>query len=164
LPTYEDLINAAPREISLDQLRQYVAYPPPSDDRSPRLYLAVKDVRIECPFPYSHRHLQGLRNDVDFVLWLKRPVEGLGYWSQQDGNLANLLDRSRGSISYRRDFAWILINTGGVSAQQIASLEQDILLKANEGIKDKHFPVQQSEFNDSDRLRSGSRIDASHKP
>jgi|YNPMSStandDraft_1061717.scaffolds.fasta_scaffold14931_1 hypothetical protein len=169
LPTYEHLLNAAPREISLDQLRQYVAYPPPSDDRSPRLYLAVKDVRIECPFPYTQveglglidlpglgeltpeaedRHLQGLRNEVDFVLWLKRPVEGLGYWSQQDGNLANLLDRARGSISYRRDFVWIVINTGGVSAQQIESLEQDILVKANESIKDKHFPVLKADTKD----------------
>jgi len=162
LPTYEHLFDKAPAEIPLDDLRQYVAYPPSGDESSPRLHLAVKEVRVECPFPLAdveglglidlpglgelapaaeERHLEGLRNEVDFVLWLKRPVEGLGYWSQSDGNLANLLDRARGSISSRRDFVWIVVNTGGVSDHQIESLERDILEKANEGVKDKHFRV-----------------------
>ena len=66
-----------------------------------RRYLAVRDVRIDCPFPHAQvrhlgivdlpglgefaaraeeHHVDGLQNEVDLVLMVKRPVEGMAYW------------------------------------------------------------------------------------
>jgi hypothetical protein len=95
--TYEELLNQPPMVKTLDEVRSYVVYPPIGDDRAPRYYLAVKEVHIECPFPSTQvvglglidlpglgelvpqayeRYVNDLENHADFVIIIKRPVEG----------------------------------------------------------------------------------------
>ncbi len=102
--SYEGDLNGGERTVALGELRQYVAYPTNDQvdsDKCLRRYLAVRDVRIECAFPYiqvdhvgiidlpglgelaanaEEYHLAGLQNEVDLVLLVKRPVEGMAYW------------------------------------------------------------------------------------
>lgn len=156
LPSYRDDLTGATKVVGLDHLRQYVAYPTADAEEkahqlgqaASRPYLAVKDVRIECPFPYAQvaqlgivdlpglgelaanaeeHHLEGLQNDVDMVLLVKRPLEGMAYWGREDGAATNLLDKARGFVKDRGDFVYIVINTGGVDQDKINALRGDIL-------------------------------------
>ncbi|MFW1945207.1 hypothetical protein ACG93R_17075 [Acinetobacter guillouiae] len=157
--SYRDLLESSEREkiLELDQLREYVAYPTNEQVESgqnTRKYLAVKEAKIECSFPTievnnlgiidlpglgelavdaEKHHIQGLKNDIDLVVLVKRPVEGMGYWGADDGKAIDLLDDARGYIESRKDFVFILINTGGVNQQQITSLRDHIKREANEG-------------------------------
>lgn len=160
LPSYRDDLTGATKVVSLDHLRQYVAYPTAdAEEKAHRLgqaasrpYLAVKDVRIECPFPYAQvaqlgivdlpglgelaanaeeHHLEGLQNDVDMVLLVKRPLEGMAYWGREDGAATDLLDKACGFVKDRGDFVYIVINTGGVDQDKINALRGDILRQLN---------------------------------
>ncbi|WP_180159147.1 hypothetical protein [Acinetobacter sp. YH01026] len=157
--SYRDLLESSEREkiFELDQLREYVAYPTNEQVESGqhiRKYLAVKEAKIECSFPTvevnnlgiidlpglgelaadaERHHVQGLKNDIDLVILVKRPLEGMGYWGAEDGKATDLLDEARGYIESRKDFVFILINTGGVNQQQIISLRDHIKREANEG-------------------------------
>lgn len=165
LNTYVDDLVGGERTVPLDELRQYVAYP--ANDQIAagncvRRYLAVRDVRIECSFPYAQvdhvgiidlpglgelaanaeqYHLAGLQNEVDVVLLIKRPVEGLAYWGREDGATTNLLDKARGFIKNRRDFVFIVLNSSGLNSQLEASLRDDICRQVNDGEDGKHFQV-----------------------
>ena len=137
LISYEKNLRGGERVIDLSELRKYIAYPTNEQEKSlgdncPRCYLAVRDVRIECPFPRTQvdnlgiidlpglgelvagaeeHHLKGLQNEVDFVILVKRAVEGLAFWDKHDGNAADLLDRARG-VNAPKDFVHIMINCG----------------------------------------------------
>ena len=157
--SYRDLLESPEREkiFELDELREYVAYPTNEQvesGKNTRKYLAVKEAKIECSFPTievnnlgiidlpglgelaadaERHHVQGLKNDIDLVVLVKRPLEGMGYWGAEDGKATDLLDEARGYIESRKDFVFILINTGGVNQQQIISLRDHIKREANEG-------------------------------
>lgn len=174
LPSYRDDLTGAEKVIGLDALRRYVAYPTADAEEQahrsgqsvPRPYLAVKDVQIECSFPYAQvaqlgivdlpglgelaanaeeHHLEGLQNDVDLVMLVKRPLEGMAYWGKEDGAATNLLDKARGFIQNRRDFVHLVINTGGVDNAKINALRGDILRSVNDGQPDKHFHVLETD-------------------
>lgn len=178
LPSYREYLTGAEKVVGLDDLRKFVAYPTSEEEDeaqhtgqpAPRPYLAVKDVQIECPFPYAQvnelgivdlpglgelaanaeeHHLEGLQNDVDLVMLVKRPLEGMAYWGKEDGAATNLLDKARGFIQNRRDFVYLVINTGGVDEAKIKALRGDILRSVNDGQPDKHFHVL--ETNTADR-------------
>jgi len=170
--SYENDLAGGERLIELSQLRQYVAYPTNEEIESAqcaRRYLAVRDVRIECAFPYAQvehvgivdlpglgevasnaeqHHLAGLQNDVDVVLLVKRPVEGMAYWGREDVNTTNLLDSARGLISQRRDFVFILINRGPDDQQLAESMRDDIRRQANDGTNGAHFQVLEADVTD----------------
>jgi hypothetical protein len=172
LPSYEDDLLGGEKTVSLSDLRQYVAYPTNEQEGAgncPRRYLAVRDVRIECPFPYAQvnnvgiidlpglgelaanaeeHHLAGLQNEVDIVLLVKRPVEGMAYWGREDGAATNLLDKARGFIQQRRDFVFIVLNIGGADSGRAAALRDDILRQANDGSDGKHFQVLEGDARD----------------
>lgn len=170
--SYENDLSGGERIIELSQLRQYVAYPTNEEIESAqcaRHYLAVRDVHIECAFPYAQvehvgivdlpglgevasnaeqHHLAGLQNDVDVVLLVKRPVEGMAYWGREDVNTTNLLDNARGFISQRRDFVFILINRGPGDRQLAESMRDDIRRQANDGTDGAHFHVLEADATD----------------
>lgn len=170
--SYENDLTGGERTIELGQLRQYVAYPSNEEIESaqcPRRYLAVRDVRIECAFPYAQvdhvgivdlpglgevasnaeqHHLDGLQNEVDVVLLVKRPVEGMAYWGREDVNTTNLLDSARGFISQRRDFVFVLINRGPGDQHLATSLRDDIRRQANDGTDGAHFQVLEADATD----------------
>ncbi|MGH1551558.1 hypothetical protein ACRAWF_03275 [Streptomyces sp. L7] len=124
--SYEADLTGGERLLDLDELRPYVAYPTDkqveSGDDCPRPYLAVRDARIDCSFPHTDvaslgivdlpglgeneaqsekHHVAGLRHEVDLVVLVKRPVEGMGYWGKEDAKALSLLDEVRGFIRQR---------------------------------------------------------------
>jgi len=163
--SYVDDLHGGERTVELSALRQFVAYPTNEQvdsARCPRRYLAVRSVRLECPFPHEQvdhlgiidlpglgelaanaeeYHLAGLQNEVDVVLFVKRPVEGMAYWGQEDGATANLLDRARGFIKNRRDYVFIALNSGDADAELTTALRDDIRRQVNDDIDGKHFQV-----------------------
>ncbi|MFN2496878.1 MAG: hypothetical protein ABR608_13365, partial [Pseudonocardiaceae bacterium] len=100
--SYENDLTGGERVVALEELRPFVSYPTNEEEQAPgqtsRRYLAVRDVRIDCAFPHAQvehlgiidlpglgevavraeqHHVQGLQNEVDIVLLIKRPVEGM---------------------------------------------------------------------------------------
>jgi len=170
--SYERDLNGGERTVALGELRQYVAYPTNEqvdNDKCPRRYLAVRDVRIDCAFPFvqidhvgiidlpglgelaanaEEYHLAGLQNEVDLVLLVKRPVEGMAYWGREDGATTNLLDRARGFIKNRRDFVFIMLNTGGAETKLATSLRDEVRRQVNDGVDGKHFQVLEGNASD----------------
>jgi hypothetical protein len=159
-PRYVDHLTGGETVVGLDGLRQYVAYP--ATDADSPLHLAVKAVTIECPFPrvqveslgiidlpglgevaaeLDSHHVDGLKNNVDLVLLIKRPLEGMAYWEKRDVNTANLLDKARGLVARRKDFVFILVNTGGADADLTSAVKKDLLEKANEGEDGRNYQV-----------------------
>jgi hypothetical protein len=165
LPSYEALLVGGEREIPLAELRSYVAYPSKEQEDEaavPRPYLAVRDVRIECAFPRvdvdglalidlpglgelaagaEEHHVHGLRHEVDVVLLIKRPVEGMAYWSEADGKAVDLLDRARGAIRRRWDFVFLVSNQGGAKSSLIDAMLGSIRRDVNEGEDGRHYQV-----------------------
>ncbi|MBK8251201.1 MAG: hypothetical protein IPK82_00845 [Polyangiaceae bacterium] len=165
LPSYEGLLVGGEREIPLAELRSYVAYPSKEQEDEnvvARPYLAVRDVRIECAFPRvdvdglalidlpglgelaagaEEHHVHGLRHEVDVVLLVKRPVEGMAYWSEADGKAVDLLDRARGAIRRRWDFVFLVSNQGGAKASLVDAMLGSIRRDVNEGQDGLHYQV-----------------------
>ena len=147
----------------LSRLRPWVAYPTNAELTDAetagtpvsRLYLAVRDIRIDVPFPRSvvdqlgivdlpglgeidpdaeQRHVDGLRNEVDVVLIVKRPVQGMAYWGDNDLQAVSLIDQARGFVRDRRDFLSLVVNAGTVDDPHlVTSLTDDIRRQVNNG-------------------------------
>ncbi len=162
LESYENDLVGGERTIDdLRELRPYVAYPTneelESSRSSPvaRRYLAVKDVRIDTRFPDSEieqlglvdlpglneiavnaeqRHLEGLRNEVDVVLLVKRPLEGMAYWGEGDEKALALINEARGFIRDQQSFVYLVINAGiSDDPHLVRSLDDDIRRQRNDG-------------------------------
>jgi hypothetical protein len=167
IDSYAHLLTGGEKVVPLGELRPYIAYPLREED--PRPYLAVKDVKIECTFPRvqveslgivdlpglgevaadaEEYHLGGLQNEVDLVVLVKRPLEGMAYWKDEDKKTANLLDKARGSIQQRRDFVFVLVNSGGTDPQLCSSLKRSILNLANEQQHEKNFRILEADASD----------------
>ena len=100
--TFEGLLGAAVRTVSLDKVHDYVTYPSAAEEASElactgcadRRYLAVKLAQVYCPFPNlgdakvalvdlpglgeignfaSQTHLKGLEDKVDQIFLVMRP-------------------------------------------------------------------------------------------
>lgn len=150
--------------VSIEELRPYVAYPPASQQdllNAPRPYVAVRDVRIYTRFPKTpvahlglldlpglgelapdaeRHHLDRLRNEVDLVLMVKRPLEGLAFWREEDARAMDLIDEARGAAS-RSQFVLLVVNDSGESPALRETLLGDIRRKVNEGEDGRHFQV-----------------------
>jgi hypothetical protein len=164
--SYEKDLTGGDKSVQLQELRPYVAYPTSAEreagTRLEHRYLAVKDVRIDCPFPETDvdklgiidlpglgevaadaekHHVTGLRHDVDVVLLVKRAAEGMGYWSQADRQAINLLDEARGAISNRGDFVYIVVNARPADGALAAALRADIVRQVNDGHENRYFTL-----------------------
>lgn len=153
LGSYQEYLTGNERTVKdLTQLRQWVAYP---KDEVEARYLAVKDARIECPFPHSDlvgvglidlpglgeiaasaekHHLDGLREEVDYVLFVKRANEGMAYWKSEDAKARKLIDDARKPIARPSDFVGIVSNEGGLEQETLDKMLTDIDKKANSGL------------------------------
>jgi hypothetical protein len=164
-PTYEHDLTGGERVLPLEELRPWVAYPTNAEEQQPgaiaRRYLAVRDVRIDCPFPHAQvrhlgivdlpglgefaaradeHHVGGLQNEVDLVLLVKRPVEGMAYWGDADARALDLIDSARGFVD-RRDFVVLVLNTGDTSDALLTALRDHIRGQVNSGVPDQFFQV-----------------------
>ena len=170
-PTYEHDLTGGERVVALEALRGWVAYPTHDQEQAglvARHYLAVRDVRIDCPFPHARvrrlgivdlpglgefaaraeqHHLGGLQNEVDAVLMVKRPVEGMAYWGDADARGLDLVDSARGFVA-QRDFVFLLLNTGDTSSGLVRALRDHIRGQVNSGDPDRFFRVLEADAAD----------------
>ncbi len=176
--SYQGDLSGGEKAVKLDELRPYVAYPTSAERAAggqvEHRYLAVKDVRIDCPFPYTdvdqlgiidlpglgeiaadaeRQHVTGLRHDVDVVLLVKRAAEGMAYWSAGDAQAINLLDEARGSIRDRGDFVYIVVNQRAGDADLAQALTADIQRQVNDNEPGKHFSLLPADVADSASVR-----------
>lgn len=176
--SYEEDLVGGERVVGLDGLRRYVAYPTHAEqssaERVERRYLAVRDVRIDCPFPHAEvdrlgiidlpglgeiaagaekQHVTGLRHDVDAVLVVKRAVEAAAFWTKADGQALNLLDEARGSIRNRGDFVYLVINTPQGAEALAEPLRADILHKVNSDRESRYFTILETDAKDPEAVR-----------
>ena len=172
-PTYEHDLTGGERVLPLEELRPWVAYPTNAEEQQPgpvaRRYLAVRDVRIDCPFPHAQvrhlgivdlpglgefaaradeHHVGGLQNEVDVVLLVKRPVEGMAYWGDADARALDLIDSARGFVD-RRDFVVLVLNTGDTSDALLTALRDHIRGQVNSGVPDQFFQVLECDAADA---------------
>ena len=172
-PTYEHDLTGGERVLPLEELRPWVAYPTNAQEQQPgvvaRRYLAVRDVRIDCPFPHAQvrhlgivdlpglgefaaradeHHVGGLQNEVDVVLLVKRPVEGMAYWGDADARALDLIDSARGFVD-RRDFVVLVLNTGDTADALITALRDHIRGQVNSGVPDQFFQVLECDAADA---------------
>ena len=172
LPSYQPDLVGGEREISLDELRPYVAYPTNDELGGPdpvaRRYLAVRDLRIECAFPHARveqlavvdlpglgevavgaeaHHVDGLQNEVDVVLLVKRAMGDEAYWGEADARTLDLLDIARGFVA-KRDFVFLVLNQGGIDPVLRATLRDDVHREINMGEPDRFFQVLETDAAD----------------
>lgn len=174
LPSYRGDLVGGERELRLEELRPYVAYPTndqlgdaPATGVS-RRYLAVRDLRIECRFPHNRveqlsvvdlpglgevavgadaHHVEGLQNEVDVVLLVKRAMGDEAYWGEADARALDLLDIARGFVG-KRDFVQLVLNQGGVDPAMAATLRDDVGREVNMGRRDRFFRVLETDASD----------------
>jgi hypothetical protein len=183
-PTYEHHLSGGERVVPLEELRPWVAYPTntqvqqaaqeqqaqrPGAGPVERRYLAVRDVRIDCPFPHAQvrhlgivdlpglgefaaradqHHVGGLQNEVDAVLMVKRPVEGMAYWGDADARALDLVDSARGFVA-QRDFVFLVLNTGDTAPGLVTALRDHIRGQVNSGDADRFFRVLETDAADT---------------
>ncbi len=146
----------------LDDLRRFVAYPTMDDSKADRggEYLAVRDCRIEAPFPETAvdrlgivdlpglgelasgidaRIMAGLRDDVDVVLLVLRAQVGLANIDEIDVRALDLIDQARRPISDTRDFAWIVVNAGRGDEARVDDLVHHIQTRLNQDLPDSRY-------------------------
>ncbi len=131
LPSYEGLLVGGTRDITLDQLRPYVAYPADGDPRPlNRPYHAMQAIDVFCAFndvgavklglvdlPGSGeagldvhgRFLEDMRNDVDLLFIVKRPEKANVQVMDPDWDVMALADEAAGGVR-RDDFVHYVIN------------------------------------------------------
>lgn len=162
LASYAMHLSGADIVISdFSALRAWIAYPKRGTaELEDNRYLGVREATIECPFPHpiarsiglidlpglgeiaasaEAHHVQGLRDDVDFVVLVKRANEGMAFWTKQDGMARKLIDEARKPISNTSDFLGILSNEGGVPDETLQEMLASIKLDANVGLE--HSPI-----------------------
>jgi hypothetical protein len=174
LPSYQHELTGQDRVVELADLRPLVAYPNNAEITAPgvtaRRYLAVREARIDCPFPHAdvahlgiidlpglgelavraeQHHVDGLRNEVDVVLLVKRPLEGMVYWGKADGRALTLIGGARAFVS-ERDFAFLVINSGGVAPAMTEMQRDDIHRQVNGAIADQFHRVLETDASNPD--------------
>ncbi|MEU9128365.1 hypothetical protein AB0D08_09690 [Kitasatospora sp. NPDC048540] len=170
--SYRPYLTGETRTVDLTDIRQWVAYPEPSAQAA-RPYLAVRDAAITCAFPLEdltalglvdmpglgelvpraeEHHLDGLRNDIDFVIVVKRPTDTNSMWAQEDARALQLI----GSVCTTadvRDFALVLVNTGGCLPENIAALQDDLDKRLNNASGGRGYWVVAADGADRDAVR-----------
>ena len=174
LPSYAGDLVGGERELHLDELRPYVAYPTNEELGEEgvvsRRYLAVRDLRIECRFPHNRveqlcvvdlpglgevavgaeaHHVAGLQNEVDVVLLVKRAMGDEAYWGEADARALDLLDIARGFVG-KRDFVQLVLNQGGIDEVMRATLRDDVGREVNMGEPDRYFRILETDAADPD--------------
>ncbi|MET7780744.1 hypothetical protein ABZT28_34255 [Streptomyces sp. NPDC005388] len=179
LPSYEHLLTGGVKSVPLEELRPYVAYPTneeitvagPGGVR--RAYAAVREARIECPFPQEHvarigivdlpglgevtadaeqRHVDGLRNEVDAVLVVKRSSDTSSFFDETDTSGMALLDRVRGFVRSTGEFTYVVHNTDPNKPHLAENLRGDLLRSLNGGEADRFFTVFETDVRDPERV------------
>lgn len=159
--------------VPLSELKQYVAYPTNEEENAEehggkpleRLYLAVDDVKIFCPFPtlgkariglvdlpglgevsdtVARIHTKSLQNDVDQVFLIAKPSHESGYVDKNISEVIDQLSEIQPGIDHRNDLITIGINVKEGNEQSARSLGDDIRRKINQPLAEKYrFAVRE---------------------
>lgn len=166
IPSYEQYLTGKNKIIEdLTNLRPWVAYPPQTEElkaNCSRLYLAVKNVEIQCSFlldveklilvdlpglgevnvDAEEHHLQGIKNEVDLVLLILRPTAQTSFWSDKDRKALNLISRAVEGINRLGDFVIIVVNYGQDDDEELYKiLIKDIHKQLNENNPNSRYQV-----------------------
>jgi hypothetical protein len=155
LPYYQSLLKGETKPIpNWNDLREYVSYPGDSHKKPfQRLYLAVEDIQIHCPFRHlpgvniglvdlpglgeasknvDQIQVNGLENEVDFVLLMRCPDSSQSCFV--DGKLVDNIDKLRTvqrGIKNRGNFVSLLINEKAGCEEHIKNFKTDFEEKIN---------------------------------
>ncbi|MFI1030003.1 hypothetical protein [Streptomyces sp. NPDC020951] len=174
LATYRHCLTGEVRGVDLSDIREWVAYPETGQGGAvKRPYLAVRDATITCPFPIEDvtalglvdlpglgelvpaaetHHVDGLRNDVDFVIVVKRPTDTNAMWAKEDADALELVASVCG-VADVRDFALILVNTGECLPENVRALDDDLRERLNGSDADRGYWVILADGADRDLVR-----------
>jgi hypothetical protein len=179
LPFYERYLTGKTRKIvgDLTQLRPWVAYPTQEEEESPncyRMYLAVKQVEINCSFlvgveklvlvdlpglgeiniDAEKHHEMGIRKEVDLVLLILRPTPQSSYWGDKDRKTVDLISRAAEGISKLGDFLIMVVNCAKDDDPELyKTLVNDIHKQINENQVDSRFRVFTCDASNPDEVR-----------
>lgn len=179
LGSYAGHLDGAEIKVSdFSALRAWIAYPKrDAAGQVDNRYLAVREATIECPFPHplarsiglvdlpglgeiaasaEAHHVKGLRDDVDFVVLVKRANEGMAFWTRQDALARKLIDEARMPISNTSDFLAILSNEGGVPEETLDEMLDSIRRDANVGLE--HSPIRLFQCQGKDPVNIGRQL------
>lgn len=173
LGSYRRCLTGEVRTVDLSDIREWVAYPDSGPAPVKRPYLAVRDAAITCPFPLEDvtalglvdmpglgelvpgaeaHHLDGLRNDVDFVIVVKRPTDTNSMWAEEDARALQLIG-SVCTVADVRDFTLVLVNTGDCLPENIRALEGDLRERLNGPDAERGYWVILADGADRDTVR-----------
>ncbi|MEU2283234.1 hypothetical protein ABZ614_15120 [Streptomyces sp. NPDC013178] len=179
LPSYEHLLTGGVKSVPLEEIRPYVAYPTSEEVEAagpggvPRRYAAVREARIECPFPHEHvarigivdlpglgevtadaeqRHVDGLRNEVDAVLVVKRSSDTSSFIDETDTAGMALLDRVRGYVRSTGEFTYVVHNVDPGKPHLAEALRGQLLHGLNDGETDRFFTVLEADVRDPEQV------------
>ncbi|HEY0813938.1 MAG TPA: hypothetical protein VGE11_11725 [Pseudonocardia sp.] len=176
-----DLVGGERVIDDLTRLRPWVAYPTNEElnagQPAARRYLAVREVRIDTEFPRTavaqlgivdlpglgeidpkaeEQHVAGLRNEVDAVLVVKRPIEGMAFWGDKDVKALGLIDQARGRIRDRRDFVALVVNRAATDLPElVANLTDDIRRQVNAGVDGRFLTVYSADAASTEEVLDG---------
>jgi predicted ABC-type transport system involved in lysophospholipase L1 biosynthesis ATPase subunit len=171
LDSYAGLLTGGDLEVDVDRLRPYVAYPTNDEENAgvrDRRYLAVREARIECPFPNQEvdrltlvdlpglgelaagaeaRHVADLRHGIDVVLLVTAASADSTYFGTADQKALKLLDLARGDVRSPKDYVRIVLNTGK-EPERVGVLRDRILADVNAGVDGQYYEVLEAALKD----------------
>lgn len=178
IDTYASLLTGGVKQVALDDLRSYVAYPSKREldaekvtgTPSNRSYIAVRSVRIFCHFPrlegvkiglvdlpglgeigasVADMHLHGLEDGVDLIFPIMRPTDAEGYAKQGIASNIDHLRRIQPGIKRRGDLITAGINVTEGLSETIATLRDDFELRINSASSDAIEILEYTAIDDS---------------
>ena len=116
---YKSLINSSSRQIPKEDIRKYITQIEDNDGNINSEYIATKELRIYCQFPYHQEvgkigvvDLPGLgdtlfdtellietiKGDIDFILFIRRPDPRGDDWQDSDRNMYDIASQALGDF------------------------------------------------------------------
>lgn len=186
IDTYASLLTGDVKDVALDDLRSYVAYPSKEDlDKekatgtpADRSYIAVRSVKIFCHFPrlegvkiglvdlpglgeigasVADMHLHGLDDGVDQIFPIMRPTDAEGYAKQGIASNIDHLRRIQPGVKRRGDLITAGINVTEGLSETVDSLRDDFERKINSASSD---PIEVLEYTAVDDSSVADLFDA----
>jgi hypothetical protein len=173
IASFKHYLSGKTEQKHLEDLKPFVAYPEEAKS-SNRPYLAVKKVHIKCKFPMVHikklilmdlpglgdlgadiesHHVEGLKNNIDIVLMVKKSAVGQGFWQITDTETLDLLRKAKPISCSMQDFVFLIVNEDSNSTQkQIQNLIEDINAHINQNALDKQYQVINCNLMNSERV------------
>ncbi|EAW35087.1 hypothetical protein [Lyngbya sp. PCC 8106] len=160
LPKYFSCLSEpSPRRISQHEIREYVAQDTIDRRRIYFKYLAVREVKIVCPFPNpdigqialvdmpglgdtgigdTERMIKTLGQDIDAVLFVRMPKSTGDFWAKEDVELYDMANTALTDLPIRE---WSFMVLNHVKSSGITDNYKNCQSLA-EAIQDKHINVQ----------------------